>query len=65
MRSALTWPRVKVERMGSSSRAAGSAHGSSRRIRVPAAAVVLAAKHHKVAATLTMVAAVSAQFAGP
>ena len=49
--------------MGSSSRAAGSAQGSSRRIRMPASPGVLAAKHHKVAATAMIVTAVSSQFA--
>ena len=49
--------------MGSSSSAAGSAQGRSRRIRAPASAGVLAAKHHRLAATQAMVTAVSSQFA--
>ena len=45
------------------SSAAGSAQGRSRRIRAPASAAVLTAKHHRLAAMLTMVTAVSSQFA--
>jgi hypothetical protein len=63
MSSALIWPKVKVERTGSSSTAAGSAQGRSRRTRAPAAPGVLAAKHHRLAATQAMVTAVSSQFA--
>jgi len=51
--------------MGSSSSAAGSAQGSSRRIRAPARPGVAAAKHRRLTATLAMVAAVSSQFAVP
>ena len=53
-----------MERTGSSSSAAGSAQGSSRRIRAPVSAAVLAAKHQRVTATLAMVTAVSSQLAG-
>ena len=56
-------PGQAVERMGSSSSAAGSAQGSSRRILAPASAAGLTAKRHRLAATLTMVTAVSSQLA--
>ena len=52
-----------MERTGSSSSAAGSAQGRSRRIRAPVSPAVAAAKHHRVAATQAMVTAVSSQFA--